>query len=288
MKINWPPQRMKSRTMMAIPLAVAAILLVAVLILGLPMGRDFQGGTLVTARGMGQVPELNNVKVQAQIIAGTAVDVRGTADGFDIETAALTAGTENQLKEMLMAQFGLREGDIAIGALGPAVSAAQASEIAVLGTAALVAMGVIIFIFRRRMAATSAIVVSILNAVGTLGLMAILRVPLNLASIIGLLLMLGFVIDADVLFAYRLLKGAVGDPKENVGEALKAVLAMSAAAIAALLSIALAVGAAAVTGMALTLVIAISLNLFNTCFLGVPLLMRHVEHKKVVSYHVSI
>ncbi len=288
MKINWPPQRMKSRSMMAIPIAVAAILLVAVLVFGLPLGRDFNGGTMITVRGLSEAPDPVAVKAQFEGLTGLTADVRATSDGFDIETGALSAESEMQVKQTLMAQFSVPDSSILIGALGPVVSGSQSMALVALGVGALIVIGVIIFIFRRRAATTAAIAIAVLNTVGVLGLMAIFRVPLNLSSIVGILMSLGFVIDVVVLLAYRLLKGAVGDPKENAGEAMKANLVMSAIAVAALLSVNLLVGATMIKELTLTLVFGIILNVVNTWFLGVLLVMRHVERKKVVSYHVSV
>jgi len=288
MKINWPPQRMKNRSMMAIPIAVAAILLIAMLAFGLPMGRDFNGGTLVMVRGLEDAPDPIHVRNQVESLTGFSVDVRETSDGFDIEMDLMNVELESQVKRALVSQLSISESSIMIGVLGPAVSSTQVTEIITLGIGALIAMGVIIFIFRRRTAATAATVTAVLNTIGILGLMTIFRVPLNLSSIIGILIMLTFVLDVDALLAYRLLKGAVGSPKENAGEAMKANLAMSAIAAAALLSMALLIGATAIKELVLTLVFGVIANFANTWFLGILLIMRHVERKKVVNYNVSV
>jgi len=279
---------MKNRSMMAIPIAVAAILLIAMLAFGLPMGRDFNGGTLVMVRGLEDAPDPIHVRNQVESLTGFSVDVRETSDGFDIEMDLMNVELESQVKRALVSQLSISESSIMIGVLGPAVSSTQVTEIITLGIGALIAMGVIIFIFRRRTAATAATVTAVLNTIGILGLMTIFRVPLNLSSIIGILIMLTFVLDVDALLAYRLLKGAVGSPKENAGEAMKANLAMSAIAAAALLSMALLIGATAIKELVLTLVFGVIANFANTWFLGILLIMRHVERKKVVNYNVSV
>ncbi|MFH1820819.1 MAG: hypothetical protein ABH852_00030 [Methanobacteriota archaeon] len=288
MKLTWPSQRMKGRTMVAIPLAVSAVLLVAILIFGVPLGRDFKGGTLVMVRGVENAPDVNNVKSQTESLTGLVVDVKGTHNGFDIETDTLSGNSENQIKDMLLTRFGLAESSITIGALGPTVSSAQILEIIFVAAGALIVIWVVILIFRRRVAATTAVITAGLDVLGILGLMALFRVPLNLASIIGILITFCFVIETNVLLAYRLLKGAVGDPKENAGEAMKAGLAMSVVALSVLLSINILTTASLINELTLALVFGIIVNIVNTWFLGVVFFMRHVERKKVVSYHVSI
>ena len=278
---------MKSRTMVAIPLAVAAILLVAILIFGIPLSRDFKGGTLVMVRGVENVPDVSYIKSQTERLTGLVVDVKATYKGFEIETDTLSGSSENQIKDMLLTRLGLAESSITVGAIGPTVSGVHVLQIIVVGIGALIVMGVIIFIFRRRVAASNALITAGLDILGILGLMTLFRVPLSMASIIGILITFGYVIDSNILLAYRLLKGAVGSPRENVGEAMKAGLTMSVVALAILLSVNILTTASPINELTFALVFGIIVNIINTWFLSVELFMRHVERKKVVSYHVS-
>lgn len=204
MKLIWPPQRMKSRTMVAIPLAVGAILLVAILIFGIPLSRDFKGGTLVMVRGVENVPDVSYIKSQTESLTGLVVNVRATYKGFEIETDSLSASSENQIKDMLLTRLGLAESSITVGAIGPTVSGVDVLQIIVVGVGALIVMGAIIFIFRRRVAASNALITAGLDILGILGLMALFRVPLSMASIIGILITFGYVIDSNVLLAFSL------------------------------------------------------------------------------------
>lgn len=287
MKLIWPPQRLRSRTMAALPLIVAAIFLLAILFLGLPLGKDFRGGTLVMVRGVEKVSNLDQVRAQLKDLTGLDAQVKVTADGFDIELDALNADWEDKVRDLLVGTFGIPS-SVKIGALGPAVGSSQVLQLVSLGVSALIVMGVVIFIFRRRVAATAAIIIAILDVIGILGLMALFRVDLDLAAIMGILITLGYVVDTNFLLGYRLLKGAVGEPRENLGEAMKAGLTMSAVAVAALLSMGTILGAAPLKQLAWVLAFGVIVNAFNTWFLGAVLYLRHVEQKKVVSYHVSI
>jgi preprotein translocase subunit SecF len=274
--------------MAALPLIVAAIFLLAILFLGLPLGKDFRGGTLVMVRGVEKVSNLDQVRAQLKDLTGLDAQVKVTADGFDIELDALNADWEDKVRDLLVGTFGIPSSAVKIGALGPAVGSSQVLQLVSLGVSALIVMGVVIFVFRRRVAATAAIIIAILDVIGILGLMALFRVDLDLAAIMGILITLGYVVDTNFLLGYRLLKGAVGEPRENLGEAMKAGLTMSAVAVAALLSMGTILGAAPLKQLAWVLAFGVIVNAFNTWFLGAVLYLRHVEQKKVVSYHVSI
>ncbi|MBC7218696.1 MAG: hypothetical protein H5T49_00970 [Hadesarchaea archaeon] len=287
MKLSWPPQRLKGRSLAAVPLIVSAILLLAILIFGLPLGRDFKGGTLVMVRGLDEVPDLGQVSSQISGLTGPETVVRAAGDGFDIEMDALSDGLENEIK-VLLSSFGIPSSLVAIGEMGPVVSGPQCFQIVSLGLGALILMGAVILVFRRRVAATIAVVVAVLDVVGVLGLMAIFRVPINLASIFGILIIFVYVVEADVLLAYRLLKGAVGEPRENISEAMRAGLILSAIAIVVLLITSFVTTAVSIREFALTLAFGIAVNVLNTWFLGVALYLRHIERKKVVSYYASI
>ncbi|MGQ9787997.1 MAG: hypothetical protein ACUVQM_01585 [Candidatus Hadarchaeaceae archaeon] len=287
MKLNWPPKSLGGRSLAAIPLMVTAILLLAIMVSGLPLGRDFNGGTLVMVRGLDKGPDLSQVGSRINELTGSKNVIRATGDGFDIEMDALSSGLENEIKALL-SSFGIPSSLVTISELGPEVSGSQYLEIASLGLGTLILMGVVIFIFRRRLAATSAVIVAVLDLVGALGLMAIFRVPINLASILAILIIFVYVVDVNVFLAFKLLKGAVGEPRENISESMRACLTWSAIAIIVLLIISFITTIASIKEFALTLVFGIAVNFLNTWFFGISLYLRHIERKKVVSYHVSI
>ncbi|MEM4187873.1 MAG: hypothetical protein QXN56_01750 [Candidatus Hadarchaeum sp.] len=288
MRLSWPPQRLRGRSLVAIPLIVSVIFLLAILIIGLPLGRDFKGGTLVMVRGWNKIPDFRQLESQIGGLTGLETVVRAAGDGFDIEMDALSEGLENEIRALLSNSFGIPSSSTVIGELGPAVSSAQCFQIVTFGLGALILMGVVIFIFRRRVAATAAIAVAVLDVVGVIGLMAILRIPINLASIFGILIVFVYVVEANVLLGYRLLKGAVGEPKENISEAMRANLVLSAIAVAIFLSVSFLGTAVWVKEFALTLAFGVAVNVFNVWFLSVAFYLRHIERKKVVSYYVSV
>ncbi|MDE1846015.1 MAG: hypothetical protein KGH53_01925 [Candidatus Micrarchaeota archaeon] len=65
-----------------------------------------------------------------------------------------------------------------------------------------------------------------------LGAMVLLNIPLGLASLGGLLMLIGYAIDTEMITAVRILKRREGTPEERAYSAMKTGLTMTVAAIA--------------------------------------------------------
>ena len=279
---------MKSRDAIIIPLAVSAVLLLSLLTLGITFGDDFQGGTLLMVRGVKNDPDINYIRPQVEILTGSIVTVRKDSDGFDIQTNTLSGETENMVKEMLLTSFNSTEISIMSVSIGPTVSDGQAVQILIIGLGALVAMVIIILIFRRRLATATVLITAGMNILGILGLMALFRVALSLSSVIGILITIGYAIDTNALLTSRLLKGAAGDPRENIGETLKTGIIISAVALAIILSINILVTAVQIKELTFAIIFGLIINVINTWFLSAAVILRRIEKRKVMGYHVGI
>jgi preprotein translocase subunit SecF len=64
-----------------------------------------------------------------------------------------------------------------------------------------------------------------------LGFMAVFGIPLGLASVGGLLMLIGYAIDTDTLTAIRILKRSEGTPEARAFASMKTGLTMTLAAI---------------------------------------------------------
>ncbi len=287
MKLTWPPQRVSNRRLAAVPIVMSAILFTAIIVLGLPQSRDLNGGTLFMVRNLEITPDIDQVKSQAEIISNSRVRVIVVPNGFDIETGYLSEKSVSLIKDTLL-KIGIGENSIVAGTLGPAVSSAHIIRITFALTGSFIVIGLIALILRRRVAAAIVLLTAGLDIVGILGLMTILRVPFSLASMIGIFITIGFAIDTNILLAWRLLKGAVGDPRENIRDSLKAGLLMSCISLAILLSANLFTTASMLDELSLALAFGVIVNIVNTWFLGAAIVLRHVERKKVGVYHVGV
>ncbi|MDI6642472.1 MAG: hypothetical protein QMD95_00210 [Candidatus Hodarchaeaceae archaeon] len=289
MKLALQYWQLRGRQRVAIPLAISVLLLVPFLVLGVPLSRDFKGGSLVMVRGLENVPSASSVESAVEGLLGTDAEVVLLENGLHIETDALDGASENNVKGMLSSQFGIPTDRVTIGTMGPTIRGHQSRQALFSIIGAFVGIGVLsILIFRRRIVPVTILLVLGLDILGVLGYMALLRVSLDLASIIGITMLIGYVVNTNMLLAWRILKRAGGEPKEQVSRSMDTGLTMNVLMIVLLLSLNILTSAHELNVLTAVLVFGIAINIINTWFLGAGILLRHVERLKVREYHVAI
>lgn len=99
---------------------------------------------------------------------------------------------------------------------------------------AFILISIIVFVIFRSVVPSFAVVFGAANdIIVAIGAMALFRIPLGIASIGGLLMLLGYAIDTDVLTAVRILKRHEGTPEERAYSTMKTGLTMTTTAIVA-------------------------------------------------------
>ena len=99
--------------------------------------------------------------------------------------------------------------------------------------AAFVLISIAVLIIFRAWAPSLAIIFGAGNdMIIALGAMVLLNIPLGLASLGGLLMLIGYAIDTEIITAVRILKRREGTPEERAYGAMKTGMTMTAAAIA--------------------------------------------------------
>ncbi len=97
---------------------------------------------------------------------------------------------------------------------------------------AFVLIIIVVFAIFRSVAPAFAVVFGAANdMVIALGAMGVLGIPLGIASIGGLLMLIGYSIDTDVLTAIRILKRHEGTPEERAYSSMKTGLTMTTTAL---------------------------------------------------------
>lgn len=97
---------------------------------------------------------------------------------------------------------------------------------------AFVLISIIVFIIFRSVVPSFAVVFGAANdMIVAVGAMALFGIPLGIASIGGLLMLLGYSIDTDVLTAIRILKRHEGTPEQRAYSSMKTGLTMTLTAI---------------------------------------------------------
>jgi len=98
--------------------------------------------------------------------------------------------------------------------------------------AAFVLVAIIVFIIFRTPIPSLAVIFGAGNdIIVALGMMGLFGIPLGVASIGGLLMLIGYAIDTDMLAAIRIIKRGEGTPQERAFSTMKTGLTMTFAAI---------------------------------------------------------
>jgi preprotein translocase subunit SecF len=155
--------------------------------------------------------------------------------------------------------------DYEVSQIDPKLSSSILSEITRGIIFAFVAMAIIIFLLFRSVVPSFAVVLAAFSdIVGAVFLMNLIGIELTLATFIGLLMILGYSVDTNILLTNRTLREK-GHFKEQYKSALRTGLTMTATSVVALLSIMLVAGYGSVFGqLVAVLLLGLLLDLPNT------------------------
>ena len=281
--------------MIVIPLLLAGLLAGAILVRDIPLSQDFRPGTLIRVRGLDNAPDAGAVEQTVEGLLATGVGVKVTEDnslvtgrfGLDIEVGRdIDEDEENQVREVLSTEFAGAELEILPkGSVITSIFKEQAWK-AVVG--AFIAMAVVLFFtFRHSVAVGVMILCVAFDALGAFGGMAILQVPLSFGSIAGILMIIGYSVDTDILLSNHMLKRIGGNARERAADAMKTGLMTAGTTITVLVAINLLTTAPLLYELSAALIFGVLADLINTWFLNVGVLSRHIERRQRREYYVS-
>ena len=197
--------------MRAISWIVSALLTVVPLILiatmGLNMGIDFQGGTLIEIKTKESPANLSDLRGKMSGLGLGEVQIQefGTPDSVLIRIASLPTEQEQQqsiakVKQALGDEVEYRRVEI----VGPTIS----GELIASGTIAVVValFGILIYVWFRFewQFAVAAIASLIHDVTGTIGLYALLQLEFNVSSIAAILTIIGYSLNDKVVIFDRI------------------------------------------------------------------------------------
>lgn len=292
MKFTWPQQRLSNRQLIAIPLALmiflGAIAIAAIAFGAFPMSRDFEGGSLI--RVQGEDLPASAIELAVEDLLGGGADTERIENGLDISTDnALDDVGKLLVKEMFSDQFGISESEVNIETMGPTITSIYSEQArnAIIG--AFVAMGIIIFIAFRHRISIGAILLAVgLDMLGVFGCMALFGVELSLASVAGILMLIGYTVDTNILLTTRVLKRVGGEPREQVVDAMRTGLMMSGSTLIPLFALNLLTTAPELYQLTAVLIFGIIIDIFNTWFLNGTIISRYAERQRRKEYYVSV
>jgi len=284
MDVTWPVKHLRYRYMIVIPLILAAVFVAAIMVRGVPLSMDFAGGThlSITVENFENMPAASSVEDALYEIIGDEVEVFQTSDGFDIETSAYL--TDNQVENQIKPALSGLGVDGEYGAperMGSVITGSHAEQAWHAIAGAAIAMAIIIFVALRHFTSVGGILLVIgLDALGVFGGMALLQIPLSLGSVTGLLLLIGYAVDTNILLSTKVLKRVGATPRERAADAMKTGLMMSGTSAAALIALNLIMTPPLIKQFSGVLVIGILVDMVNTWLLNSGILLRHVERQQ--------
>lgn len=122
---------------------------------------------------------------------------------------------------------------------------------------------IIFFAFRSLIPSLSMVLSTIFDIIITIAFLSILNIKLSIPVLAGLLMIIGYSVDTDVLLATRMLKRS-GDIEEKVFSAIRTGITMTLTSIAALISIYIFSGGTVLRDISLTLIIGLCADIINT------------------------
>lgn len=280
MDVTWPVKNLSHRQMIVIPLIIAAIFASAIVVRGgPPLTMDFSGGVLMSIREIDNVPSVAEVEEVLQENLGKEVKVHKTDGGLDIEISLPPeAVSENMIKDILSSEFGI-QGEYSIPKeMGSIITDRYKGEAinAVIG--AVIAMAVVLFIAIRHFTTVGGILTVIgLDLLGILGGMTILGIPLGLASMAGILLLLGYGVNTNILLTDHVLRRVGGTPRDRAADAMGTGVIMSTTSASAMLALNIITTSPALYQLSAVMVIGILVDMMNTWLLNAGLVTHHAE-----------
>jgi preprotein translocase subunit SecF len=168
-----------------------------------------------------------------------------------------------------------------IGIKGATIGASFFKQITWAMLAALVLMGIVIFIqFRVFVPSFAVILAAVSNIVVTLAIVSLLDIKLSTAGIAAFLMIIGYSVDTDVLLSTRVLKNKTGSVFSRIISAMKTGVTMNVTTLAAI-TVALLVSESQTISQIMTILfIGLWVDMINTWIQNAGILRWYTEKKE--------
>jgi preprotein translocase subunit SecF len=192
--------------------------------------------------------------------------------GGEIEQEKVISAIENYLSvELLPNTYSVR-------VLGSALAGTFLSQARFAFIFAFIFMATVVFFyFRSPLASLSIIVAVACDVVVILGFMSLLNIRLSLATMAGLLMIIAYGVDSNVLLSSKLTQEREGEPFDRLRIALRTGITMSATTLSALTALFLIANSLVLKEIAGVLIIGLSADLVNTWILNSNILLWRLK-----------
>lgn len=268
------------KLLIIVPIIIAILSLGCIHFIGIEQGVDLNGGTMAEVN---LNSHMSSTQLSDQLRNELHVDeVKIIDNGNNKVTVELSDKIDvGQFREALHG-----EGTVtSYNTVGPVLSQEAMNQVYWALLFAFIFMAITIFIvFRELVPALAVILAAFLDILFAAGGMAVLKVPLSVASVGALLMLIGYSVDTDILLTTRLLKRKNGTVVERATESMKTGLTMSFSAIAAMavlyiVTVVAMPQARTLSEISMVLILGLIADIVNTWFMNLGILRRYIEFK---------
>ncbi len=269
------------KPLIAIPVIITLLSLMLLATNGLDEGIDLKGGSLAVINLEKPISQ-SDLTILIQDGLNTS-DV--TVLSVDNNKATVQIGSAADIVQVADIIKGTGT-IVSYNSVGPVLSKESLNQVYWAIGFAFLFMSITVFIIFRDFVPSAAVILAALSdIIIALGGMSLFGIPLSLASVGGILLLIGYSVDTDILLTTRLLKRKEGTITERAIDAMKTGLTMSAAAIAAmgtlyLVTIFIIPQAVVLSDIAAVLIIGLAADIIATWLMNLGILRWYLEAKK--------
>lgn len=261
-----------------IPLIVTILSLVLVAVNGLPGSIDLDGGTTTVLNLEKPVSQSELENIISTGMGNPVVDVVSiTGTQAQVEISGNVDVTK--LSDVLEGTATI-ESYRSVGAL---LSQEALTQVYYALAFAFLFMSITVFIiFRSTVPSLAVIIAAASDIIIAIGGMSLLGIPLSMASVGGLLMLIGYSVDTDILLTTRVLKDKKGTVTERAMKAMGTGLTMTIAAIGAMVALYLVVAlfipaASTLADIAAVLIIGLVADIMTTWVMNLGILRWYME-----------
>jgi len=266
------------KPLIIIPLIVTILSLVLVAVNGLPGSIDLDGGTTTVLNLEKPVSQSELENIISTGMGNPVVDVVSiTGTQAQVEISGNVDVTK--LSDVLEGTATI-ESYRSVGAL---LSQEALTQVYYALAFAFLFMSITVFIIFRSMVPSLAVIIAAASdIIIAIGGMSLLGIPLSMASVGGLLMLIGYSVDTDILLTTRVLKDKKGTVTERAMKAMGTGLTMTIAAIGAMVALYLVVAlfipaASTLADIAAVLIIGLVADIMTTWVMNLGILRWYME-----------
>lgn len=266
------------KPLIAIPVIITILAIAIIAFNGLNQGIDLKGGTITT---INLEKPIDQSQLEGLIKNGLNTN-EVTINTFNGTSATLTIGGATDVVTFTKVLNGTAS-IASYRSIGPVLSAQALNQVYWALAIAFIFMSITVFIIFRNLVPSLAVIFAALSdiIIAAAG-MSLFGIPLSLASVGGLLLLIGYSVDTDILLTTRVLKRREGTITERALDAMKTGLTMAAAAIGAMAALYIVTvffipSAEALSNIAAVLIIGLVADVLATWLMNLGVLRWYME-----------